>query len=155
MPCWNNNSQSSDTDAKPSHNPELAGGSKSRTMEWISFYSNLHRPKMLLDWKQNRTSGKGLKSYLIPTSLSWAGTLSTTPGCSEFHPARPFSKIPRPQFPHAEQKGPQLTLTQDKIQPFRLRVHFFITDLQVEENLNLNPHLQHTQPPAESTLTCL
>lgn len=58
VPCWNTSTASSDTDAKSSHNPELTGGSKSRSVEWISLYSTSHHLKTLFDWKQNKTSDR-------------------------------------------------------------------------------------------------
>ena len=35
--------------------------------------------------------GRDLKDHLVPTCLSWAGTSSTRPGCSELHPTWPWT----------------------------------------------------------------
>ena len=44
--------------------------------------------------------GKDLKDHRVPTPLPWAGTPSTRPGCSELHPAWPWTLPGRgqPQF---------------------------------------------------------
>jgi len=34
--------------------------------------------------------GRDLKDHIVPTSLPWAVTLSTTPGCSNLRPAWPW-----------------------------------------------------------------
>jgi len=35
--------------------------------------------------------GRDLKDHLVPTPPPWAGTPSTRPGCSELHPAWPWT----------------------------------------------------------------
>jgi len=35
--------------------------------------------------------GRNLEDHLIPNSLTWAGTPATRPGCSEPHPAWPWT----------------------------------------------------------------
>ena len=64
--------------------------------------------------------GRDLKDHLVPILLPWAGTSSTTPGCSELHPTCPwtppgggihsFSGQPVPVFhhPHGEKSLPNI-----------------------------------------------
>ena len=64
--------------------------------------------------------GRDLEDHLVPTTLPWAGTFSTRPGCSELHPAWPwtlpgsgihsFSGQPVPVFhhPHGEEFPPNI-----------------------------------------------
>jgi len=37
--------------------------------------------------------GRDLEDHLVPTALSWAGTSSTRPGCSELHPTWPWTLL--------------------------------------------------------------
>jgi len=36
--------------------------------------------------------GRDLKDHLVPIPLPWAGTSSTRPGCSQLHPAWPWTE---------------------------------------------------------------
>jgi len=58
--------------------------------------------------------GRDLKDHLVPTTLPWAGTPYTRPGCSELHPTCPwtFPRRGQPQLlwaTHSSASPPSLS----------------------------------------------